>query len=579
MGKAQPLYSKILTIDGWREMGTMQIGDMVAGSDGNFYPITGVFPQGKQDVYKMHFGDDTATECTLEHLWLTTSIRERETNASGSIRTLKTIRGSLFRGIKIHRPNHRIKCVEPINFPQIDLPIEPYLLGCYLGDGTFGSSVRLSNSSDELIDYLATLLPGNDEIRTVSTSSRERYFAHSRRGDHAEPTAFKKALEQLGLVGCRSYEKFIPPLYLTADAQSRMRLLSGLMDTDGSVRSKKGTSAEYSTSSYQLSLDVRELVLSLGGKVSSNTRFPWFTYKGERKQGRKSYRLGISFSRGINPFILERKASEFKGKKTTRADRKSIVSIEHVGKQECQCIAINSSDSLYVTDDYILTHNTVFSATAPKPLFLDCDGGLYSVREKNPDAWRIDSSKDLVEAYDYLKKGQHEYQTVVLDSITEIHRMLVDEHAGQILSKQTSSKQSSGYGMWNDVQRAMGRFLRYFRDLPMHTIYTALEIEEKDITGKRIFTPDLFGKMSARLAGYVDAVFYYTIQIKKDGNDDNVKTLRFLLTQPTDVIIAGYRKDPASKVQLERFEKPDFSVILQKMLGDTQIKKENKNAD
>lgn len=198
---------------------------------------------------------------------------------------------------------------------------------------------------------------------------------------------------------------------------------------------------------------------------------------------------------------------------------------------------------------------------------------MYSVREKNPDAWRIYSSKDLVEAYDYLKKGQHEYQTVVLDSITEIHRMLVDEH------DQTSSKRSSGYGMWNDVQRAMGRFLRCFRDLPMHTIYTALEVEEKDVTGKRTFAPDLFGKMSARLAGYVDAVFYYTIQIKKDGNSDNVKMLRSLLTQPTDTIIAGYRKDPASKVQLERFEKPDFSVILQKMLGDTQIKKENENAD
>lgn len=558
-------------------MGTMQIGDMVAGSDGNFYPITGVFPQGKQDAYKMHFGNDTATECTLEHLWLTKTMQDRHREEHERVRTLSDIRQNLLIGIKRSRPNYSIKRVQPINFPQIKLPIDPYVLGVYLGDGCWASSIQLCNSSDELTAHIATLLSGNDEIRTVQNSCKARYFAHSRRGESREPTVIKKALKQLGLANRRGYDKFIPAKYFIADAQSRWKLLSGLLDTDGGVHNKTGTGARYSTSSYQLSRDVRELALSLGGKVSSNSQFPWYTYKDERRQGRKSYRLDISFPKGVNPFILQRKANEFKGKTTTRADRKSIVSVEHVGKRECQCIAVNSPDNLYVTDDYILTHNTVFSATAPNPLFLDCEGGLYSVREKNPDAWRIYSSKDLVEAYDYLKKGQHEYQTVVLDSVTEIHRMLVDEHAGQTSSKQTSSKRSSGYDMWNDVQRAMGRFLRYFRDLSMHTIYTALEVEDKDITGKRIFAPDLFGKMSARLAGYVDAVFYYTIQIKKDGND--VKTLRFLLTQPTDVIIAGYRKDPASKVQLERFEKPDFSVILQKMLGDTQIKKENENAD
>jgi SNF2 family DNA or RNA helicase len=153
-------------------------------------------------------------------------------------------------------------------------------------------------------------------------------------------------------MGELSHNKFIPENFLVSSIQNRISLLQGLMDTDGEC-SKSGL-VYFHTSSIKLAKDVSELVGSLGGigKISK-PRARFYTYKGEKKQGLDSYYVCIKTV--FNPFHLSRKAERWKPQMMARA----IKSIELVGRGQAQCIRVSTKRNLYVTDDYIVTHNTI----------------------------------------------------------------------------------------------------------------------------------------------------------------------------------------------------------------------------
>jgi hypothetical protein len=120
---------------------------------------------------------------------------------------------------------------------------------------------------------------------------------------------------------------------------------------------------EYSTVSKQLAFDIIEIVQSLGGTVSLNTKLPTYTYKGEKRTGQLAYRLYIKLPSDIMPFRLSRKANAYHPQGKYEPHR-SIVKIEHVGQDFAQCIMLDSENQLYVTDQYIVTHNTTIGAAA-----------------------------------------------------------------------------------------------------------------------------------------------------------------------------------------------------------------------
>lgn len=151
-GKAQPLDAKLLTPTGWSRMGDIQVGDHVISQDGTPTVVTGVFPQGTKSIYRVVFSDGSTTECCDEHLWLTKNANERQRNKAGKVRSLQEIRNSVLCHNGTRR-NHHIPMCEPISFEQDnELPLDPYLLGVLLGDGSFRHQLKISTADQEIID-------------------------------------------------------------------------------------------------------------------------------------------------------------------------------------------------------------------------------------------------------------------------------------------------------------------------------------------------------------------------------------------------------------------------------------------
>jgi hypothetical protein len=176
----------------------------------------------------------------------------------------------------------------------------------------------------------------------------------------------KNYLYELGLSGKKAYDKFIPDLYKYSCVDDRIELLRGLMDTDGTIKDICGGCCSYTTISKQLADDVVELVQSLGGRATYRSRNRINREKKNvliDKNGKKrliitkhiSYELNISLPKEINPFYISRKADRFKPKYMHYV---GIKSIEPVCEKEVQCISVEDQEHLYITDQYIVTHNS-----------------------------------------------------------------------------------------------------------------------------------------------------------------------------------------------------------------------------
>ena len=361
-GRSQPLDAKVLTPGGYRPMGEIAVGDEVIGSDGLPTKVEGVYPQGELDVYKVTFSDGTITECSGDHLWLTATRRQRDCGEGRSARTTLEVMRTIKCGDGAS--NHSIPVVKPVCFANGGpLPVPPYTLGVFLGDGSLGSRgcVHFVSADSMISDRVEGELP----LGMVLTSSSLPQCAAAqyrpvrpggKRAKGANPV--KEALRELGLIGTRSSSKFIPSRYLLASVDDRIELLRGLMDTDGTVyeRSCGTPRALFRTTSFALAEGVQFVVQSLGGTATIRRHAP---PKPNRCNGRlvigrlEQFTVDVRLS-SVNPFYLSRKADRWRPHRVGRR----IASIDHAGRKDCQCIRVAASDSLYLTDHCIVTHNT-----------------------------------------------------------------------------------------------------------------------------------------------------------------------------------------------------------------------------
>jgi replicative DNA helicase len=359
VGKAQPLNAQVLTPRGFVTMGSLRVGDVVTGSDGKPCRVTGVYPQGVKPVFRVTMNDGASTECCDEHLWLTQTRRERIRGIAGSAKQLADVRKTL----KIERgtrTNHHIPTVAPVEFDggSDPLPMAPYLLGLLLGDGALTSGCLLfTNTEDDVRARFCAMLPAED-----ATSEADEITLRVKRGQrNNELSETMKSIAALGLRGVDCYGKFIPPAYLNASVADRLELLRGLLDTDGYVI-VSGRSVEFSTSAERVAADVIYLVRSLGGIVTDAPHVPTFTVNGERRTSSAvAHRMVIRFPNGLVPVSSAKHLARWR-QEPTRSMGRCIDTIEPVGEKECQCIAVDAPDHLYVTDGFIVTHNTSLAA-------------------------------------------------------------------------------------------------------------------------------------------------------------------------------------------------------------------------
>ena len=355
MGKAQPLDAKVRTRRGWKAMSELEVGDALASVDGRPSMVTGLFPQGVKQVYRVTFSDGRSTECCAEHLW---KIAYREWEAPRVVDTRELMR------LLSHRCYRNRLWIERATGDfghEESLPVDPWVLGALLGDGclTGSGSVMFSTASQQLLDRMGERI--DDGLELVHASAydyrivrRDRARVKGMRG--TQPNPLRVALDALGLFGLPSDRKFIPRLYLEAGRAERLALLQGLLDTDGWI--EKWGSVRLSTASRQLAEDTAELVRSLGGWCSITSKQPHFTnVAGMRLAGLPAYVCHISHPEPRSLFLLSDKQARAP-EKWVRQKRLNVLSVLPTRQTECQCISVSHPSRLYITDGDIVTHNT-----------------------------------------------------------------------------------------------------------------------------------------------------------------------------------------------------------------------------
>jgi len=349
LGKAQDVDSKLLTPNGWIRMGDIRKGDYVIGSDGKPKKVLGVFPQGLKDIYEICFNDGTSARSCDEHLWnVNTYIRNWRKNPFMT----KTLREIMDSGLQFENGNNRwyIPIVKPIELEEKNLIINPYVLGCLLGDGciTVRDSIGFSSIDKQILNEIQIRLPEKHNLVINGESHKDYYLTADGRNN-----LINQELKKLNLKGCNSHNKFIPNEYKLGSIYQRLEMLQGILDTDG--HSRKDSIVELTLVSKQLINDVQFIVESLGGigRISEK----WVNYNSER---RLYWRINIKLPPEFTPFKLQRKIETFVAP-TKYPPNRAITEVNYVGEKEAQCILIDSEDHLYVTDHCILTHNTLSS--------------------------------------------------------------------------------------------------------------------------------------------------------------------------------------------------------------------------
>ena len=369
-GKLQPLDSKILTPSGWQTMGDMQVGSKVMTPFDGIATVIAVFPQGVKDVYELTTLDGRKCECGLEHLWTVRTPKQvnkyrshnKEWGWTMTLQTKDLIDG-LEQGKKYFIPNNKA-----IEFGEKELPIPPYVLGVMLGDGCLTiwrneKGFKISNTEWDIINKVAKLTDTTRVYEQPSCVTKLFYTPHYKE--------YKEYLREKSLLDY-SYNKFIPEEYLHSSIEQRKQLLAGLFDTDGSVE-PYDNSYSFCTTSERLKDTFIELCRSLGYSctVSIDGR-EWKYTKGV------AYKIVIRTDDII--FTSEKHKARYNNERNkTRKyakgnDHSRIVSIKKVRRAECQCILVDDEKHLYITDDYITTHNSYGLVLAmAEPLMTDPD--------------------------------------------------------------------------------------------------------------------------------------------------------------------------------------------------------------
>lgn len=372
VGKAQPLTSKVLTPDGFKLMGEMNVGDEVIGRDGKAYKVTGVFPQGKRPIYKVSFSNGSSCECDIEHLWAVNTYwqRTRKTYVKGSGKKhpkkefnpdnsfkVMTLKDMLEKGIYKETKGgyktyvYKVPNNEAIDFNKREINIDPYVLGYYIGDGcykrheiTIGKD-DYENAKKNICEVL------NGDTHSHFYENRNVWIINISKNSRIK-------LQEIVGKSAKSNEKSIPLNYLFNSKDVRIGLLQGLMDSDGTI--DKVGHISFTTKSKQLAEDVKFLVRSLGGYANIRIKKNTFYYNknGEKIECGDAYTVGMNFhNEEVKPFRFQRKLERMKYRKKY-INLNYVTNIEYIREDEAQCIMVDSDEHLYLTDDFIVTHNT-----------------------------------------------------------------------------------------------------------------------------------------------------------------------------------------------------------------------------
>lgn len=340
----QPTYAKVLTPTGWKTIGELEVGDDICGTNGTTQKVLGVYHKGRKDIYKVTLADgnngNRAVECSEEHLWSVVT----DSGVKRTITTKQLLENGVGRKSNPNAGKYFIPTSEVEFANRTDLPMDPYLLGVLLGDGSLSENHEIDIAIGLKEEYVLdkVILPHGCKMRKRYYTTNKHYIKATVTGSDTKKgktvgerkSIIKQILTKLNLLGKDSHNKFIPRQYMFSALEDRKLLLQGLIDTDGSINSRG--LFEFCTVGEQLCLDVVELCRSLNVPVN--------VVKQQRKPGNGSYSNTPIF-----------RITELKGNKHGL----KVKEIQNTGKQtEMMCIKVSNEDHLYITNDFVPTHNT-----------------------------------------------------------------------------------------------------------------------------------------------------------------------------------------------------------------------------
>ena len=404
-----PVFSEDGSV-AWKRHGDLVPGDCVFARDGSPEEVLAVFPQGKQDIYRVHTWDGRHLDVGGPHLWSVYTAKMRSNKHKGKsvqprvMTTLEMLEAGVVRtypGDTRERVKFFIPMNEAVQWPEADLPVDPYVVGVFIGNGCLTlDQLTVSSNDPDVVRRISETI--GFAFKKQSASNYNWVFVTGEKvgkNDKLVQTAdlFAEIPEPIGVY---SAERRIPRQYMTTSIEQRWELVRGLFDTDGTIDASTGRyNVRYSTFSQGLAEDVRELLFSLGVSNTMNV------YTRTKDDGRVlvEYVINVKSSNDDKArfFWLERKRAIAEEAQIAIADRERVKKFDMVGitkieklphRESSSCIYVADDEHLYQAGGFIVTHNTEVTKQLAKILFGDDQRHLVRF---DMSEWGRDDSVDL----------------------------------------------------------------------------------------------------------------------------------------------------------------------------------------
>ena len=368
-GKALPNSVTIPTTKGMKKVGEIKKGDFLYDRKGKPTKVIEVYPQGEKEVYEITFGDGRKALCCNEHIWLVHKRTWANKNEFREYTVKQLLQEKIIgssRCAKFYIPNS-----QAIEKEKKEYNIPPYLVGAFLANGCCVNHGRLtlSTGNDDIPKIICSFIKGLKYKEGYNKYKWQFYFEDE---NGISFLATKRFFKEFDKEICQySYNKSIPEIYKNGSISQRLELLQGLFDGDGYIHKNNG-SITYTTTSFKLMKDIKEVLGSLGYicRITEEKRKELYT--------NTCYKISVNIPNFEKEklFLLKRKkdiALFFKNIKQKKDfDRTSIRSIKKKGyKESMTCFLVDNQEHLFLMNDYIVTHNTYTLTKRVQKLLLD----------------------------------------------------------------------------------------------------------------------------------------------------------------------------------------------------------------
>lgn len=383
------LDTPVPTPDGWTTIGEIEAGDSVFGVDGSPALVLGVSPvRVGRPCFRVTFSDQTSVVTDAGHRWAVIdrahAYRGLVQMTTGEMASSMRTRSGCFRW-SVPQP-------APIQMPDRNLPIDPYVLGAWLGDGD-ATAPTIHQSEADAGEMMEALAAAGSPSHRISGRTAVRMYVDG----------LRTPLRTEGLLGA----KRIPDRYLRASAAQRMALVRGLMDTDGHVT--PGGWVAFVTNRMAFAIQVAELLRSLGFKPSVRS------VRDDRSRTGEMVKVSFMADASRVPFRMARKAARCSRPRGTNSRTRSIVAIESVESVPVKCIGVDNADHLFlVGEGMVPTHNT-HRLTLPRQKEAHRTMLANLPKRKIADPWALETTTAPAPGQSSVAENTMDYAKQVLD--------------------------------------------------------------------------------------------------------------------------------------------------------------------